>query len=277
MARRIVISASDVASCIGENQFKKSDEVLEKLWRKYQKETFTLVTKDEVAQAVLMNPEAERVYKAVQDTITKDSSETQKVFEEAALTIKSIATLSDAEKEVVLEAVRKNAYTSHGIRQEDATALKVSSEKGVCLARDDKFYTEHICTVAGYEAVVTGRVDRIEQCPDGSKVLVEIKNRTKRLFRQLYPTERIQLQVYLQLLDIEKGKLVEQYNNEVNTIEVTRDREYWRTYIHPKLVEFATALIAILTDPVARDRYITAATAEGTHARSIKKDLYSMH
>ena len=262
--KRIVIKASDVAACIGENRFKPSHEVLEGLWQRYQKETFTLVTKDEVTQAALTNPEAGRVFKAVKDAITKDSTETQKVFEEAAAKLQLIATLSATEKEVVLEAIRKTAYTTHGLRQEDATALKVSSEEGVRLAKDDSFYTQHVCSAAGYEVVVVGKVDRIEQCPDGSRVLVEIKNRTKRLYRQLYPTERIQLQVYLQMLDLEKGKLVEQYNDQVNTIEVARDREYWKTFIHPRLVEFSTTLINILTDPVARESYITAAITEDT-------------
>ena len=266
MAKRITLRASDVAACIGKNPFKTPNEVLEALWQKHQKETFTLVTKDDVVQAALKNPEAERVFKAVEKTITKDSSETQKVFEDAAMTIKSLTTLSAEEKEAVLQSVRKTAYTNHGLRQEDATARKMSSEKGVRLEKDDGFYTEHICDMAGYEVFVTGKVDRIEQCPDGSKVLVEIKNRTKRLFHRLYAAENIQIQVYLQLLDLERGKLVEQYNSEVNTIEVNRDRDCWTNVIRPRLVEFATKLITILTDPVARDSYIVAAKAEGAGA-----------
>jgi len=81
-------------------------------------------------------------------------------------------------------------------------------------------------------------VDRIETLPDGSQILVEIKNRTNKLFRKVYPSEYVQVQVYLDMLNLEKAKLIEQYNDEINIMEVTRDKEFFETEVMPKLEDF---------------------------------------
>jgi hypothetical protein len=85
-------------------------------------------------------------------------------------------------------------------------------------------------------------VDLIVVAADGSRTLVEIKNRTRRLFKSLCEYENVQVQVYLHMLGLTKAKLIEQYNSTTNTIEVDRDEEMWANVIWPGVVSFANDL-----------------------------------
>jgi len=148
----------------------------------------------------------------------------------------------------VIEHIRSKVYTSHGTRTEDRTADKVVADTGVRLERDDAFHTLPICQLDDNNYVIVGKVDRIEVAPDGSRTLVEIKNRTNRLFRRVVDYENIQIQVYLQMLGLVHARLVEQYNNQVATHNVDRDEELWANEVIPKLKEFCAELNECLRD-----------------------------
>jgi hypothetical protein len=108
--------------------------------------------------------------------------------------------------------------------------------------RDNAFYNLAVLEMDDVQYVITGKVDRIEVGSDGSRTLVEIKNRTRGFFRSLREYENVQVQVYLQMLGLTKAKLIEQYNSATNTIEVDRDEELWANVIWPGVVAFARDL-----------------------------------
>jgi RecB family exonuclease len=87
------------------------------------------------------------------------------------------------------------------------TSTKVEAEQGVKWSKDNSFYTHDVCEIDGKKFVVVGKIDRIEERPDGSRVLVEIKNRTNRLFGRVVDYEMIQVQVYLQMLGLVHARL----------------------------------------------------------------------
>ena len=62
------------------------------------------------------------------------------------------------------------------------------------------------------------------------------------LFRRVVDYENIQIQVYLQMLGLVHARLVEQYNNQVLSHDLTRDDELWTNEILPKLKEFCLEL-----------------------------------
>jgi len=219
---RVIIKASDVAAIVGKNKFKPVEEVFNELWKKYSPENFNSKTKLDLAEEALNKSDAAKdIFRETSAKRAKTSTEAQDNFKEAEAKIKTDTTLSEEEKKRVIEHVRSKVYTEHGINKEDETARRT----GLDLKRDETFYKLHIGEFNDREYVVVGRVDRIETLPDGSQILVEIKNRTKKLFHQVYPSEMVQLQVYLEMLNLDKAKLVEQYNSQVNTMMVDRDRE----------------------------------------------------
>ena len=250
MNSRIVLRASDVAAIIGRNKYKPRNEVFDDLWKKYAPQTFTGKTKKDKAEEALSASDAARVVLAsALNTKAKDSAEVQKIFSEALEKVNSDSKLNAAQKAEVAEHLRSKVYTTHGTRSEDTTSAKVEAEQGVKWSKDNAFYTHDVCELGDKKFVVVGKIDRIEERPDGSRVLVEIKNRTNRLFGRVVDYEMIQVQMYLQMLGLVHARLVEQYNNQVLSHEITRDEEMWTNVIRPGLEEFCRDLYQCLTPP----------------------------
>jgi tellurite resistance protein len=245
MASRVVLKASDVAAIIGRHQYKARDEVLNDYWKKYSPDTFTGKTKNEKAlEALGASESAQNVLKSALAVEAKDSKEAAQIFEKAKDQVNLDPKLSVEQKAEVIEHVRSKVYTTHGTRSEDKTSDKVVKDTGARLVRDDAFYNLDVCTMGQTKFVICGKIDRIEEKDDGSRVLVEIKNRTNRLFRRVVDYEFIQIQVYLQMLGLVHARLVEQYNNQVLSHDVDRNEEMWSNEIMPSLQEFCVDLHA---------------------------------
>ena len=84
---------------------------------------------------------------------------------------------------------------------------------------------------------IVGKIDGIEE-EDGANILIEIKNRIKRLRKTVPEYEFVQVQVYLKMLGLNKAKLIEQYNAETHTEIVISDDKYWNDIILPELKRF---------------------------------------
>jgi len=240
---RIVLKASEIAAIIGRNQYKPRQDVLNEMWKKYSPATFKGMTKKDKAEETLkMSVDAQRVLNSAVSVKTKSSDEVQRVFAEAQEKVNLDSKLNETQKAEVIEHIRSKVYTSHGTRTEDRTADKVVADTGVRLERDDAFHTIPVCQLDDNNFVIVGKIDRIEVGPDGDRTLVEIKNRTNRLFKRVVDYENIQIQVYLQMLGLVHARLVEQYNNQVESHNVDRDDELWTNEILPKLNEFCIEL-----------------------------------
>lgn len=245
--RRIVLKASDVAAIIGRHTYKPRQEIFDEYWKKASPETFTGRTKkDKALDALGASEEARHVLAKAVAHHAADSSDVQKVFEAARDAINLDSKLDQAQKSEVIEHLRSRVYTTHGTRTEDHTSDKVSKEQKVVLHRDNSLYTLDIGTWGEFDFVICGRIDRIEEAPDGSRTLVEIKNRTNRLFRRVVEYEQIQVQVYLQMLGLIHARLVEQYNNQVLSHDITRDEEMWQNVIFQGVNEFCQELANVM-------------------------------
>ena len=154
----------------------------------------------------------------------------------------SAAKAATADKATLVEHLRSKCYTTHGTRSEDKTSNKIAEDTGAVLVKDNALYNLTVLEMDDVHFVITGKVDRIEVGQDGSKTLVEIKNRTRGLFKKLREYENVQVQVYLQMLGLLHAKLVEQYNNMTNTIPVDRDEELWTNVIWPEIEKFSKDL-----------------------------------
>jgi hypothetical protein len=242
-SKRVILKASDVAAIIGRHQYKARDDVFNDYWKKYSPETFLGQTKnDKALEALSVSDSAQKVLASALAVKAKDSTEVAQTFEKAKEQVNSDAKLNAEQKAEVIEHLRSKVYTTHGTRSEDKTSDKVTQETGARLVRDDAFYNLDVCTLGQTKFVICGKIDRIEEKDDGSRTLVEIKNRTNRLFRRVVDYEFIQIQVYLQMLGLVHARLVEQYNNQVLSHPVDRDEEMWKNEITPALREFCAQL-----------------------------------
>lgn len=234
-AKKVWIKVSDVATAIGVSTFKPKMELIESLWQRYSPDTFVGQTKEQRQKEIFDSSSHEIQEFTKLEPAT--SGEVQEAFEKAKVTIDADEHLTDQEKALVTDHVRKAMYTEHGIRTEDKVELDGE------ITTDETFYKIPLCTFEGTEYILCGRVDRVEIRPDGSLKLIEIKNRTKCLFNRLRDYENIQVQVYLQMnKKWTSGVLVEQYNNEKKMYPVERDDVLWEKMILPELKSFCKCL-----------------------------------
>lgn len=229
---RVVIKASDVAAIIGRNPYKPQAEVRADIWKKYWPESFTGLTKKDKAWGALnSSSEAISVLEEAAAVKTTSSTEAENVFQMARAKIEVDEKLTNEQKFDVIEHIRSRVYTGHGTRSEDRTSEKMESEENVILKKDNSFYRIPICEIGEFDFEIVGKIDRVQEQPDGSRVLVEIKNRTKRLFKKVPEYEYIQVQTYLQMLNLENARLVEQFNSQIMSHDIRRDDVFWKKVI----------------------------------------------
>jgi 1,2-phenylacetyl-CoA epoxidase PaaB subunit len=246
---RITLKASEVAAIIGRNPYKPPNEVRDELWKKYWPGTFKGKTKNDKAyEALSASEDAREALNSARAVHTKSSDEAESVFVKAKAKIEADEKLTTTQKAEVTDFIRSQVYTGHGTRSEDKTSDKVENDEGVRLVRDNSFYSLDVCEIDGNAFQVVGKIDRIEEKPDGSKTLVEIKNRTKRFFSVVPDYEYIQIQTYLQMLNLEKARLVQQFNSEVRSHAIARNDSFWFDEVMPLLDEFCRDLNSSASD-----------------------------
>jgi hypothetical protein len=248
-AKKIILKASEVAACIGKNQYKKPQEVADEIWKKYCPETFAGITKnDKAKESIASSAEAESALKSAMESVAEKSDDTTKIVRAAESKVNSDASLSQTQKREINDYIRSKVFTNFGTKSEDKTSDKVEADEGTTLIRDDAFYSLDVTTICGTRYVIVGKIDRVEVQPDGTKVLVEIKNRARGLFNAMRPYEMIQVQTYLQMVNMNTARLIEQYNNETASHHVVKDQQLWDTVVMPKLVEFCSDLHARMSN-----------------------------
>ena len=233
--KRVVIKASEVAACMGLNNYRRPAEVLDDLWKKVSPDTFKGQTRDEAnLEALAKSEEAQATLKAALAETPESSDEVQTILKRVQELVANDSKLSPQQKSQVNDHMRKMIYTTHGINSEDKTADLDEAE----LLTDDTFYKWTIAIIEGTEYQVVGRIDRYQKKDDGTKVLVEIKNRTKALFNKVRDYEFVQVQTYLHMMNLQDARLIEQFNNERRSYDITRDQEYWKSEVVPKMENF---------------------------------------
>jgi len=244
---KVIIGASSIASAIGINQYKKPPELIEELWKKYSPHTFEGRTKEEDALLVLNSLATTKTILEKAENFKSENStdvqqQTRKLFHDI-----EHSGLLPQDMIKAKEYVRKTLFTNHGTRNESKTAKNDDAK----LIEDDTFYEHDICEVMGTTYKIVGRIDRLQLNEDGTRTLVEIKNRAKGLFNTVRDYEEVQCQTYLHMLkDIEYCRLIETYNGESKSYLIQKDARRWTHDIEPKLQNFCEHFHSMLSKNV---------------------------
>jgi DNA polymerase III epsilon subunit-like protein len=243
---KVIIGASSVASAIGCG-FKKQPELIEELWKKYSPNTFEGKTKEDKALEILMwNTSTKKILEDAENFKSENSADVAQKTRAVYHQIEHSG-LSAEDMIVAKDHLRKTLYTNHGTRNE----YKTADADHANLVEDDTFYTHDICTIEGTLYQIVGRIDRLQMNEDGSRTLVEIKNRAKGLFNRVRDYEEVQCQTYLQMLkDIQYCRLVEQFNDERKGYLIEKNDEKWEDEIIPKLQNFCELFHSMLSEEV---------------------------
>lgn len=240
---KVIIGASSVASAIGIG-FKKQPELIEELWKKYSPNTFEGKTKEDKALEILMwNTSTKKILEDAENFKSENSADVAQKTRAVYHQIEHSG-LSAEDMVIAKDHLRKTLYTNHGTRNEYKTA---DADKAK-LVEDDTFYKYDICEIEGTLYQIVGRIDRLQMNEDGSRTLVEIKNRAKGLFNRVRDYEEVQCQTYLQMLgDIKYCRLVEQFNDERKGYLIEKNDEKWQDEIVPKLQNFCELFHSMLS------------------------------
>lgn len=234
--RKVYLSVSEVAACMGMCHFKSPNEVMDRLWQRYNPNTFSGKTKndrrDELIQASPM------LSNVVTHCTTSGTIAT--VSELITDFIHNRNDFSQDQKEAAEDAIREHIFTSHGIDNESETSDMLKSSDND-IVTDDTFYTKEVAEIKGTRYILCGRIDGIEILPDNRKCLIEIKNRTKKLFNKVRDYEMVQVQCYLILTGLDMAKLVERYNTELKVHFIEQQNDNWDN-INTKLLNFCNIL-----------------------------------
>jgi DNA polymerase III epsilon subunit-like protein len=243
---KVIIGASSVASAIGCG-FKKQPELIEELWKKYSPNTFEGKTKEDKALEILMwNTSTKKILEDAENFKSENSADVAQKTRAVYHQIEHSG-LSAEDMIVAKDHLRKTLYTNHGTRNE----YKTADADHANLVEDDTFYTHDICTIEGTLYQIVGRIDRLQMNEDGSRTLVEIKNRAKGLFNRVRDYEEVQCQTYLQMLkDIQYCRLVEQFNDDRKGYLIEKNDEKWKDEIIPKLQNFCELFHSMLSEEV---------------------------
>lgn len=259
----ICIYASQLASCVGHNRFKKPSDALETVWQRIAPACFEdalrrngIKTADEAVRDILTSNQTVRNLLVRAEEATVTSHEVAQGYERISRQL-AHADLTATDRRLVDEAFRRTMYTSFGTRQESVVLNKLAGH--IPCRPDDTFYRMHIGDVHGVSVYIGGKIDAIS---DDGTTIIEIKNRINRLFHKLPVYEIIQVQTYLQLLPhTESARLVEcltRHTGDVimNIIPIERDQGFWDARIVPRLLGFVSYVLRIITDPREQDLYL---------------------
>jgi hypothetical protein len=271
----LCVYASQGAACIGDNKHKKICDAVETFWERAHLPSYKealkrnmIMTTNEIIDRLEKNhPKIADIMK-VAGSEEETSTDVAKKYNKLSSEFTKYANLNYISHEfydVVDDAIRKTTYTTYGNAQESKVFEYVRGTLGIDVVEDPSFYKSQIGVIeneyGSFPWFIGGKIDGITQ---DRKTLIEIKNRVNRLFRVIPQYESIQIQMYLQLLGLEKAILVEclktkersVLHEDVNVISVNRDSYTWENDISPRLEGFVDFIIRIIHDTDLQDKYL---------------------
>jgi hypothetical protein len=132
------------------------------------------------------------------------------------------------EKASVAQNIRKVAtsaiQTTKGIQAEDKDLKKVQQSRPSVREGNRK---AHFHSIYGrpFGAFIIGYIDGFDT---KTGTVIELKHRTRGLFRELREYERVQCFVYMKMLKVKRAKLVETYGDEQREYVIEWDDATWR-------------------------------------------------
>lgn len=266
---RICLFASEVAIITGHNKYEKIDKVTHRLLAEYFPEKYNLLVLKMKNQGVEIVPadKTEHLKKIIKDSNisaeskkviegtlkkTVDSKNSKEFLENQTKLIKKIQDeivkkqgkpISAELKKTLKETVKGSTNTNYGIKNENKGTVEYTKITGNPVYTYNRFVKMPLFgdEDLGLSVILGGRVDGVLMDPDGNITkVVEVKNRTARLFYQLRDYEKVQTMIYMKLFNQERLDLIEILRKkddtlESNIINIDFDHQFWEEQIYNKI------------------------------------------
>ena len=125
--------------------------------------------------------------------------------------------------ESISQYIQKDLRMKRGNVKENTNLNKLQTKKNIQVEqRNSRMYTKELIRTDNYCVILRGKVDGMS-----GDTVIEAKNRSKRLFKELRDYERVQLEAYMFLTGYGKSILTEHYNDTSFQIDYAHDEKFW--------------------------------------------------
>lgn len=150
--------------------------------------------------------------------------------------------LPDKDLKDIKEFINTDINTKRGIKNEEVIIQNYNKKhKTIITDNNDKLFTYPLIEINKnnilYKFNISAKIDGLN---DG--MLIEIKNRRNKLLGKIPEYEKVQLEIYLRILQLPIGKLVENYNNTFQEHIYNSNDKLWN-YILEELYSFSHLLL----------------------------------
>jgi len=258
----IHISASELAILTGHNTYRDKSELYVKYWKKHWKSDYERIlsqiasgdktpklpeTSSEIVQRIARenNVSAAELSKLYMASREKDTGKMNS--KKDAVLNAVLSQIPDSQKDEFKKAANSVAFTGFGTRNETNAVKVYESITGNSVETLNKYFHDDIFIIEEFEGEpdiwsIGGKIDGIFDNPDGSKTVLEIKNRVKGLFKKLRDYEKVQCFAYMFMLNHKCVHLAECYKtkdgSEMNIIPIEWDETFWFKNVVDPLSEF---------------------------------------
>ena len=147
------------------------------------------------------------------------------------------------EKEELKKSVQSINNKRYGTHREKFSIKHYKKLYNKNVIIDKSLYKRFIYQLENYTFILVGEIDGLLE----DNIIIEIKNRARRLFKRLYNYEKVQMYMYMYLLNKSEGILVEHLNNQINNIHINYEEEYMNMILN-KLVKFSNFYINLMNN-----------------------------
>jgi hypothetical protein len=266
---RICLFASEVAIITGHNKYEKIDKVTHRLLAEYFPEKYNklvLKMKNEGVE-IIPSDKTEHLKKIIKDSNisgeskklieqtlkkTVDSKNSKEFLENQNNLVKKIQEeivkkqgkpISKEVKKMVKETVKGSTNTNYGIKNENKGTVEYTRITGQPVYSYDRFVKMPLFSDEnlGLSVILGGRVDGVLMDSNGNiNKVVEVKNRTARLFYTLRDYEKVQTMIYMKLFNQENLDLIEILRKkddslDSNIINIEFDHLFWEEEIYNRI------------------------------------------
>lgn len=249
-----VYQVSKVAAMVNMNPYEKACDILESTWKKENKISYYNALNNCNPESSYEN-DINLLHKALNTNEAKNilnSCNESKDITSKVNIIDSVPTSFEKHQEELLKKHIKSKYsTSYGTKTEKS-ALELYNDIKNCNCKQNTITHTHKID----DFAIRGKIDSSIVIEDKLKI-VEIKNRTKKLFYDVRLYENVQIQLYMYMHESKSAHLVENFKGNINIIDIDYDEVFTQIIIE-KLKIFNNVLNKLLIDPDYQLKYFSS-------------------
>jgi len=215
-------SVSKVAAVIGKNPYENTCDIFETMWKKENKDSYYGSVKRLKPTESYANDQ-DLIYTALRTEEVKNIVEDCKKSTDITNTVTTVENtetkLDEKSAQLVKKHIKSRFSTQYGTKSEQS-ALDLYAQQ---TEQNVQKYHVMLNKKINDEITIRGKIDGIIKYNDNTCKVVEIKNRTRRLFNEVKEYENIQVQLYLNMLNAKNADLVEHYKGNLNISPIEYD------------------------------------------------------